>query len=75
MNVGAAEIDITPDFAVDLSGFAARTQHDRSAFAGERQGSGPAETLRASGDDGDLAVQPRHGTIIRVHHSNTSLET
>jgi Neutral/alkaline non-lysosomal ceramidase, N-terminal len=26
MNAGAAEIDITPDFAVDLSGFALRTQ-------------------------------------------------
>src|SRR5439155_21304118 len=26
MNVGAAEIDITPDFPVDLSGFASRTQ-------------------------------------------------
>ena len=26
MNVGAAEIDITPDFTLDLSGYASRTQ-------------------------------------------------
>src|SRR5690242_4438816 len=46
MNAGAAEIDITPDFVVDLSGFAAR----------EQPGTGVLEPIFARAlflDDGD----------------------